>query len=116
MASSTAGGKVESGERVQTQLQHGRRKAAALQPPLTPMIDVTFQLLLFFLLTCEFRPTEGVIPGSLPENGPLVGPKVAPVRLDPITIRLLPAPERWSLPCIRCRSKVSPGSASNAVC
>lgn len=37
-----------------------------MQPPLTPMIDVTFQLLLFFILTCEFRVEEGRIPGTLP--------------------------------------------------
>ncbi len=40
-----------------------------LQPPLTPMIDVTFQLLLYFLLTTEFRRDEGQIPGSLPPVG-----------------------------------------------
>ncbi|MCK5113701.1 MAG: biopolymer transporter ExbD [Phycisphaerae bacterium] len=37
-----------------------------LQPPLTPMIDVTFQLLLYFLLTSTFRKDEGQIPGTLP--------------------------------------------------
>jgi biopolymer transport protein ExbD len=42
---------------------------AKLQPPLTPMIDVTFQLLLYFLLTSTFRPNEGQIPGTLPEKG-----------------------------------------------
>ncbi len=36
------------------------------QPPLTPMIDVTFQLLLFFILTTQFRQAEGYIPGTLP--------------------------------------------------
>lgn len=43
-----------------------------MQPPLTPMIDVTFQLLLFFLLTCQFRQAEGQIPGTLPpqDQGP----------------------------------------------
>ncbi len=40
-----------------------------LQPPLTPMIDVTFQLLLYFLLTSTFRPDEGQIPGTLPARG-----------------------------------------------
>ena len=40
-----------------------------IQPPLTPMIDVTFQLLLYFLLTSTFKPNEGQIPGSLPEKG-----------------------------------------------
>ena len=39
-----------------------------MQPPLTPMIDVTFQLLLFFLLTFTFREAEGLIPGSLPRG------------------------------------------------
>ncbi|MBN1941849.1 MAG: biopolymer transporter ExbD [Phycisphaerae bacterium] len=43
--------------------------AAKMQPPLTPMIDVTFQLLLYFLLTSTFKPDEGQIPGSLPEKG-----------------------------------------------
>lgn len=42
------------------------RPKAKMQPPLTPMIDVTFQLLLFFLLTFTFRQAEGQIPGSLP--------------------------------------------------
>jgi biopolymer transport protein ExbD len=47
-----------------------RRKAAgSAQPPLTPMIDVTFQLLIFFLLTATFRPAEGQIPGSVPGKG-----------------------------------------------
>jgi biopolymer transport protein ExbD len=45
---------------------HGRVR---IQPPLTPMIDVTFQLLLFFLLTFQFRQREGQIPGSLPQQG-----------------------------------------------
>ena len=39
-----------------------------MQPPLTPMIDVTFQLLLFFLLTFTFREAEGLIPGTLPKG------------------------------------------------
>ncbi len=43
-----------------------KREDVKLQPPLTPMIDVTFQLLLYFLLTSTFRKDEGQIPGSLP--------------------------------------------------
>ena len=39
------------------------------QPPLTPMIDVTFQLLIFFLLTSTFSDSEGQIPGNLPATG-----------------------------------------------
>ena len=43
-----------------------KREEAKLQPPLTPMIDVTFLLLLYFLLTSTFRKDEGQIPGTLP--------------------------------------------------
>ena len=44
------------------------RGKVKMQPPMTPMIDVTFQLLLFFLLATNFR-TEGNIPGSIPPKG-----------------------------------------------
>ena len=44
------------------------KTSAKMQPPLTPMIDVTFQLLLFFILTFTFRESEGLIPGTLPGN------------------------------------------------
>ena len=46
-----------------------RRQASGggiMQLQMTPMIDVTFQLLLFFLLTSTFRQAEGQIPGTLP--------------------------------------------------
>jgi biopolymer transport protein ExbD len=43
--------------------------AAQGRSALTPMIDVTFLLLLFFLLTFTFRQAEGQIPGSLPHGG-----------------------------------------------
>ena len=61
---------------------------AKMEPPLTPMIDVTFQLLLFFLLTMTFRLEEGMIPGSLPQKG-LGTPTVDPLK-EPITVRLSP--------------------------
>ncbi len=59
-----------------------------MQPPLTPMIDITFQLLLFFLITATWRP-EGQIPTVLPQLGGIVSGEV--VELDPIRISLLPA-------------------------
>jgi len=50
----------------------------SVQPPLTPMIDVTFQLLIFFLLTTTFRMQEGTLPGSLPKIlPPIVGKGVS---------------------------------------
>ncbi len=63
--------------------RHNRRERSTggetQQPPMTPMIDVTFQLLLFFLLTMTFRMDEGLIPGALPDEG---GPPT-PVEEDP---------------------------------
>lgn len=64
------------------------RPAVRMQPPLTPMIDVTFQLLLFFLLTMQFRQPEGQIPANLPAGD--AGKPAAAVLLDPIWIRLHP--------------------------
>ena len=58
-------------------------KPAKVQPPLTPMIDVTFQLLLYFLLTSTFQPNEGEIPGSLPRAGAQASddPPLKPIRV-----------------------------------
>ncbi len=52
--------------------QRRKRKKASggiMQLPLTPMIDVTFQLLLYFILTSEFRMAEGQIAGTVPQQG-----------------------------------------------
>jgi biopolymer transport protein ExbD len=54
------------------------RRAVKYTPNVTPLIDVMFLLLLFFLLTTTFRTDEGVIPGTLPK---LSGPGSA--SLDP---------------------------------
>jgi len=66
-----------------------QRPAARLQPPLTPMIDVTFQLLIFFLLTMTFRQAEGQILGSLPRIGGIV--EGQSVQLEPVFIVVTPA-------------------------
>jgi biopolymer transport protein ExbD len=52
-----------------SQRQKRGRGPTKMQPPLTPMIDVTFQLLLFFILTMQFRQAEGQIPADLPQEG-----------------------------------------------
>ena len=66
-----------------------QREPTMLQPPLTPMIDVTFQLLIFFLLACQFRMAERQIQATLPDiSGPQAAP---PLRLKPIYISLTPA-------------------------
>jgi len=59
--------------------QADRPRGTKAAPPLTPMIDVTFQLLLFFLLACQFRPQEGSLPGTLPGGGD--GPQPMPIKI-----------------------------------
>ena len=69
-----------------------KRGSGKMQPPLTPMIDVTFLLLLFFLLTLTFREAEGLIPGTLPgdmtgepqPDAPSVYIKISPAPGNPV--------------------------------
>ncbi len=73
---------------VSARKRRGEAQGKAMQPPLTPMIDVTFQLLIFFILTISFRTAEGQIPGSLPSDK---GQKAEPsVKIDPMQIVLTP--------------------------
>jgi biopolymer transport protein ExbD len=44
--------------------------------PLTSMIDVTFLLLTYFLLTTTFRQAEGQLPGTLPGPEPIMPVKM----------------------------------------
>ena len=57
---------------------------------MTPMIDVTFQLLLFFLLTMTFRMAEGMIPGALPQAGGVIACFDI---TEPIDVKVRPAGE-----------------------
>ncbi len=66
----------------------GILKKRLAKVPLTPMIDVTFLLLLFFLLTMTFRLPEGMIPGALPPLGQ-AGPPGGFVP-DPIRVYIHP--------------------------
>ncbi|HDZ20534.1 hypothetical protein LCGC14_0471160 [marine sediment metagenome] len=65
-----------------------RKESVTMQPPLTPMIDVTFQLLLFFILTFTFRESEGLIPGALPKRG-TGGVSARQTLNKPIRIRII---------------------------
>lgn len=62
-----------------------KQGATAIQPPLTPMIDIVFQLLLFFLLACQFRMNEGQIAANLPD---ISGPPPKTISVEPIDITL----------------------------
>jgi biopolymer transport protein ExbD len=78
--------------------RRGRRRAFRL--PLTAMIDVTFLLLLYFILTSMFRPDEGQLPGSLPASA---GP--API-LAPVRVAIRPT-GRWGDGAIYCAERSS---------
>jgi len=52
---------------------------------LAPMIDVTFLLLIFFLVTTTFERAEGILASKLPEA---TGAPAVPLPLSPIVVRL----------------------------
>ena len=62
-------------------------------PNVTPLIDVMFLLLLFFLLTTKFRQEEGAIPGTLPSNGKSFAKEVADEPPPAINITINPVGE-----------------------
>jgi biopolymer transport protein ExbD len=76
------------------------------QPPLTPMIDVTFQLLIFFILTLSFRTAEGQIPGTLPREGGVTAEDVSPT--EPIFVRVTPQGQWRELAAYEIRGQGAP--------
>ena len=91
----TSGKKIEGDETIHHQSPSKKREKKKkkgqppMQPQLTPMIDVTFQLLLFFILTCEFRESEGQIPGTLPAKGNVAQAVSDTPPPDPIQIKVM---------------------------
>jgi len=67
-------------------------RAAPVEGDLTPMIDVTFLLLVFFLCTLGFRPLEGRLEALLPKDR---GERPAALQLaEPLDLQVLPDPTR----------------------
>jgi hypothetical protein len=60
----------------------------APQIPMTPMIDIVFQLLIFFMLACRFRTREGRIENLLPRYGLNTTPVTSPIPM-PVRVKLL---------------------------
>ena len=52
--------------RLRFQSKHGRRRYAI---SMTPLIDVIFLLMIFFLMTINFQKPEGVLDNRLPQLG-----------------------------------------------
>jgi biopolymer transport protein ExbD len=57
--------------------KHPKPKGVA-QLQLTSMMDVVFQLLIFFILTANFAVDEGVLPADLPQGTPPIPQEVTP--------------------------------------
>jgi biopolymer transport protein ExbD len=49
-----------------------RDKFQEVKPDMTPMIDVTFLLLIFFIVTLKFKTLEGRLDAALPKDGQLL--------------------------------------------
>ena len=69
---------------------HWKRKSAGVEESkmeFTPMIDVVFLLLIFFLCTIKFRILEGKIPAFLPRTEG-VNPSVIDPQLERLEVRI----------------------------
>lgn len=70
------------------------RQRTGLDIPMTPLIDVVFQLLVFFLLTASFHAVEHLLPSnvSTPHRGGAGSPQEAPPPeedFDEVVVRIL---------------------------
>lgn len=86
-----------------------RRKAEVEDVPmeLTPMIDVTFLLLIFFIVTIKFKVLEGKLETELPKD---VGVNTSPIDdiLEKVEITIQPDPSREEGMRVLVNSQVMP--------
>ncbi len=73
--------------RFRTRGRRTGRRGISIAVNLAPMIDVTFLLLIFFLVTTTFERAEGLLSSEMP--GTMMAPTVA-LPLSPIVVRLTP--------------------------
>lgn len=57
-----------------------------VEPPMTPMIDVIFQLLIFFILTMKFKQEEGKLLSQLPKDKGLASSSVPQPELQEVRV------------------------------
>lgn len=65
------------------------RNTKETKPEMTPLIDVTFLLLIFFIVTLKFRTLEGRFDASLPKNRGVGTQQTDPIEKVDIVVRLL---------------------------
>ena len=90
-ASRRSVGRVLEGETMSGETHNFRREAMQEQPdlPLTPMIDVIFQLLIFFMFAMKFSGGEGWLYARFPTN---MGPgyqRTSPLSIHRVRVKLL---------------------------
>ena len=61
--------------------------AEKIEPQMAPMIDVVFQLLIFFMLTLKIIEPEGSFAINMPQGKPTPDPN-QPVNINPLVIRM----------------------------
>jgi len=68
-----------------------KREVMGEQPelPLTPMIDIIFQLLIFFMFAMKFSGGEGWLYARLPSNRGIWYEKTPPITLQEVRVKLL---------------------------
>ncbi len=84
MAGSIGSSGVGGGGRQRPASPNRTRRKVNVSFPLTSMIDITFLLLAYFLMTTVFRQAEGQLPGMLPKGRPDPMVKVIPVQVHAI--------------------------------
>ncbi|HJP00962.1 MAG TPA: biopolymer transporter ExbD [Planctomycetota bacterium] len=63
--------------------------------PMTPMIDVTFLLLIFFMCTLKFKTLEGKLAAYLPKDVGVNQSDAEPIEKVEITIKVLKEGTKW---------------------
>lgn len=81
------GGRSELAERVRDRRRRRRsqRSAAPIGVSFAPMIDMTFLLLIFFLVTTTFERAEGILASKMPADKAAAA---VPLPLTPIIVRV----------------------------
>ncbi len=71
------------------------QRGSAMVVNLTPAIDITFLLLIFFIVSTRFASPEGILPSAVPsEQGVL---EAAPLPVSPIRIRIAAVGDSYTL-------------------
>jgi len=67
----------------------GKNRETVFELPMAPMIDVIFQLLIFFMCTMHFKSLEGKLSSHLPKDKGLISSEDLDPPMDEYRIRLV---------------------------